>query len=380
MMPSVRSFLLLAAILLSFAVDAAGEDTFNAPAIKVNTQTVSIREVELLFSDSMSLIKDKLRRGELSHRDLDAAIKTAWDEAVDTATQDKIMDQRADKRRKEIISYYLDRSNQNLSGDRALQAFQRLEADYVRQLRRELITAAGGEEELRAALKRRGQTMQDWENGLTRELFRRDILAMELGPVNVSPSYVKNYFDKHPELFRVDEAWRLRRIRIAKSKFSSPKVALEAAQLVTQKAKEGADFAELAAKVSEDPEVAKFGGLLMRDGKTDLPGGNFPDEEKIAEKLKDGQTSDPVDSGDYYLIVQRVGYRAAQVQTFEQASERAEALAYAEKLRAKKRELFEKLKKESFVEVLQKNPPPELLKRVRGEAIPDKGEFVAPDK
>ncbi|HYF51313.1 MAG TPA: peptidylprolyl isomerase [Planctomycetota bacterium] len=374
-----RSFALLILSFCSAALDA-GEDTFNAPAIKINTTTVSIREVEALFSDSMTLIRDKLRRGELTQRDLEPAIKTAWNEAIDTATQDKIMDLRADKRRKEIMSYYLSRAGQNLSGERAMEAFRRLEGDYVRQLRRELITAAGGEEELRAALKRRGQTMQEWEAGLTRELFRRDILAMELGPVHVSPSYVKNYFEKHPEFFRSAEAWRLRRIRIAKGKFSSPKVALEAAQLVTQKAREGTEFADLAAKVSEDGEFAKLGGLLMRDGKTDLPGGNFPEEETIAEKLKDGEVSDPVDAGDYYLIVQRVGYRAAEIQTFEKASERAEALAYAEKLRSKKRELFEKLKNETLVEVLQKTPPPELMKRVRAEFDKGKGEFVAPEK
>ena len=84
--------------------------------------------------------------------------------------------------------------------------------------------------------------------------------------------------------------------------------------------------------------------------------------------------SEPIDSGDWYVIVQRVGYRALKVQPFEDAAERAEALAYNEKLKQKKRELFEKLKDETYIEVLQKDPPPQLLKDVRSSG----GSFVAP--
>lgn len=361
---------------LALCLPSAVAETFNAPALKVNTKIVSIREVERIFSDSMVLIQDKMKRGELTPADFEPAVKTAWTEAIETATQDEIMDQRADKRRKEIINYYLARSGQNLSGEKAMEAFRRLESDYIRRLRRELITAAGGEEELRAALKRRGQTMQEWETGLSRELFRRDVLAIELGPVICSPAMIRAYYEKHPEMFRQEEAWRLRRIRLPKDRFSSPKVALEAANMLKKKALEGADFAELAAKVSDDKQFAEQGGLLTKDGKTDLPSGNFPAEEKIAQDLKDGTISDPIDAGDAFVLVLRIGHRDASVQTFEQAAERAEALAFAERLKLKKREMYEKLKNDSYVEVMQKTPPAHLLK----PKAADKGDFVAPDK
>ncbi len=349
-------------------------ETFNGPAIKVNTQIVSIRDVETVFSDSYVLIQDKLRRGELSQNNLEAAIRMAWTEALDTATQDKIMDQRADKRRKDIINYYVARAGGAIGADKAVELFKREEADYVRRLRKELVAAAGGEEELRAALKRRGQTMEQWEAGLNRELFRRDVLAMELGPIGRSAAAAKAFYEKHPEMFKQEEAWRIRRIRVAKSKFTSADVALQAAKLLCERIKAGGDFAELAAKVSEDPEFAEKGGLLMRDGKSDLPSGNFPAEEKIAETLKDGGISEPIDAGDWYVIVQRAGYRALKIQPFGEAEERAEALAYNEKLKQKKRELFEKLKDESYIEVLQKDPPANLLKDVRSGA----GTFVPP--
>jgi len=349
--------------------------TFNAPALKVNTQIVSIRQVEGIFMDSYLLIQDKLHKGELGPASLGEAIRMAWTEALETATQDSIIDQRADKRRKDIIHMYLARAGGDVSGDRALEYFRREEAYYVQLLRREMIAAAGGEEELAKALKRRGQTMREWEAGLSRELFRRDVLALELGPASRSPGAARAFYDKHPELFKQSEAWRLRRIRIAKDKFKSPEVALEAAKMVCAKIAGGADFEELALKVSSDPEFAGQGGLLTRDGKTDLPSGAFPFEERIAENLQDGRAAEPADGGAWYVIVQRVAFRPMKIQSFEEASDKAEALAYSEKLKQKRRELFDKLKHESYIEVLQKDPPAHLLK-----GVPAGGDFLPPEK
>jgi len=350
-------------------------DTFNAPALKVNTRVVSIRQIEAIYSDSYALIQDKIRKGELNAALLSPAIQKAWTEALETATQDEIMDQLADKRRKDIMRMYIERAGAaNVSGEHAVQRFKAEEARYTRMLRREMINAAGGEEELRQALRRRGQTLTEWENGLSRELFRRDVLSLELGPIVRSPAAARNFFEKNPDLFRQDEVWRLRRIRIAKSKFNSPEVALGAATLTREKILKGADFAEIASKVSDDPEYVQGGGLMTVNGRTDLPSGTFLIEERVAAALKDGEISEPFESGEYYLIVQRAGYRPLSTQKFEEAADRAEALAYSEKLRLRKRELFEKLKDQNYVEVLQKGPPANVLKGSGAEP----GEFRAP--
>jgi parvulin-like peptidyl-prolyl isomerase len=145
---------------------------------------------------------------------------------------------------------------------------------------------------------------------------------------------------------------------------------------VREKINAGADFAELAAKVSDDPDFASQGGMLTKNNKPDLPSGNFPAEERIAAGLKDGEVSEVLDAGDWFVIIQRLGYRPPQVQSFEDASERAEALCYAEKLKQRKRDLFEKLKDESYIEVMQKDPPAHLLKDVKNTA----GDFLPPDK
>jgi parvulin-like peptidyl-prolyl isomerase len=349
--------------LLSFSLCAQAGEVDNAAALIVNTQSISIHQIEALFADSQALIRDKLQKGELSRANLEPAIRMAWSEALDTAAQDALMDQRADKFRRDIIRDVLKQAGEaDFSSDRALALYKRMEGDDIRRLRRELITAAGGEDELRLALKRRGETMQEWENGLERELFRRYLLGRDLGPVIVSPSAIKAFYEKHPELFQEPETWRLRRIRVAKSKFSSAEVALQAAKMVKAKLDQDADFQELAAKVSDDPDFAKNGGLLSKDGKSDLPSGNFPEEEHIAAALQDGEISEPREVGAWWVIVQRALHSPVRTLSFAKAGAQAEALAFAEKLKQKKRELFEKLKRESYVEILKKDPPESLLR------------------
>ncbi len=299
----------------------------------------------------------------MSATNLDQAIKLAWADALDTAIQDKLLDQRAEKRKREIMHFYLDRAGAQLGPDKALEMFHRLEADYLRKLRREEIAASGGEDELRKALQRRGMTMQQWEENLAKELFRRDILAMEMGGLMVRPSEIKEYYDKHPDQFGQGEAWRLRRIRIPKTKLATPELSLQATKMVKESIEKGKDFAAIAAAMSDDPTFASGGGLLTRNGQTDLPSGNFPAEERIAAGLKDNAISDPIDAGDCYVLIQRLGHQDAHTKKFEEVSEKAEALVFAEKRKQKKKEFYQKLKRESFVEIMQPDPPEHLLRK-----------------
>ena len=358
------------ALLLGLLLAAAGAEgaegaldySDNQIALKVNAQVVSVREVEGLFADSLLLLEDRLRRGELKPEARAGAVRAAWTAALQTAIQDALLDQLGAARREEIIRWVLARANPSTLEARVLDRFHRLESDETRRLRAELIAAAGGEKELRAALKRKGQTLADWESTLPHELFRRYVLYESLGFVIVSPAAARAWYDAHPEQFRQPDAWRLRRIRVPKAKFASPEAAAEAARMIRAKLAEGADFGALAERLQYDPESDARGGVLVVEGKTGLPSGNFPAEELIARGLKDGETSAPVDAGDALLLVRREEYRPGAALAFEDAVERATALALADTLTRKKAQFFEKQKREAFVEILVAEPPARWLK------------------
>lgn len=334
----------------------------NAVAVLVNGQPVSQREVEAVFADSRQLIEARIKRGELKPESRAEALREAWGKALQTAIQDALLDRLGAERRELVIRAYVSRANPATPPERVMEAFRRLEADEARQMQQELIQAAGGEQELRLALQRRGQAWRDWEAGLRRELFRRQVLFASLGPIADSPAAARAYFDAHPEEFRREEAWTLRRIRIPKSRFAAPEVAARAAAMIRERLAQGLDFAMLAAELAYDPPHDARGGLLTVNGAAGLPGGNFPAEERIAAGLRDGEISQPVDAGEEWLIVKRESYRPAKALSFEEAAEQAAALAYADKVRQRKEEFFRKQKQEALIEVLIPNPPAKCLR------------------
>jgi hypothetical protein len=335
------------------------EDFMNLGAIRVNAQVVGVHEVEAQFLESYQLLQEKVKRGTVKGDAIDKALKDAWTAALQTTIQDTLLDQQGAKYRTRIIRSILANSAPGTYDNQMLDAFRRWEEDAVREYARQKIQAAGGEAELAAALKRKGQTLDDWKKSLSREIFRQQVLFDSLGNIPPSPKAGRAYFEAHPDEFEVKDIWRLRRIKIPKNKFSTPEAAQQAAQVIYTKIKEGYDFAQMAADLKYDPPYDASGGLLTVDGQTDLPSGNFPIEERIAKKLiaKDGQYCEPLDLDDQYLIVKREYYKAGVKPTFEDSAEKAIALAQFDRVKQKKQEFYEKQKKDSFVEILQNDPP-----------------------
>src|SRR5437762_11444732 len=88
---------------------AAGDEhrVLNTVAVRVNNQSISVLDVVNVYHDSYAVIQDRMKKGELNAANLEGAIRLAWKEALDTAVQDKILDQRAEKRKREIQNYIL---------------------------------------------------------------------------------------------------------------------------------------------------------------------------------------------------------------------------------------------------------------------------------
>jgi len=337
----------------------------NAVALRVNGQQIGLRQVQAAFSDSWHLIGERAARGDLKPGEIEAAVRKGWTDALQTTVQDALLDSLATRFRNQIIRSFVARFDPATPPTRVMDSFARIEGDEVRRLRMEMLRAAGGEAELKAALKRKGQTLREWEKGIRRELFRREVVYMNVGYIVNSPRLARTYFEAHPEEFNQPDAWRLRRIRIPKERFTTPEAAAKAAALIHERLKSGQDFASLAASLGYDPQHERAGGLMMKNGKPDQPSGTFPTEEKIAAKLKNGEISDPVEAGEAILIVKREGYREGVNPTFEEASEKASALAYAAKVKEKKEEFFARQKGDAFIEIVLKEPPEQYLKAAK---------------
>ncbi|MCW8132051.1 MAG: peptidyl-prolyl cis-trans isomerase [Planctomycetota bacterium] len=363
-MPAPRLCLHLAALAAALAAACPAQepvppdDEGNSVALRVNAHTIGTREVEALFYDSFLIIQEKLRSGDLKPELKQAAVREAWLNALQTSIQDHLLDDLGAKFRSDIKARIVASYSPSTPSSRIEDAYKRWEGDMVERMRKELVREAGGEKALRDALAKRGETWQQWEKGIVLEIYRREVLFYTLGRVRDTLTEARKYYEEHPDQFGHPDGWTLRRIRIPKAKFTTPEEAEQTAQLVYKKVTEGGvEFAKVAAALQYDPAVDKFGGMLTVDGKTGLPSGNFPAEERIAKDLKDGEVSKPVDAGDAYLIVKREAYRKALKIPWEEAADRARGLAYSENLRKMKQEFFEKQKNDAYIEILKKDPP-----------------------
>ena len=355
-------WLLVLAAVLDAAEDPAPELTENAVALRVNAAVMSVREVEWVFYASFELLQDKLRRGELKPEQKPDALQLAWKQALDAVIQDQLLDEMAQDLRDQIKLAMITRLAPGTLPSRVEDTYRRLEADHVERLRKDRVAQAGGEKKLIETLRKRGQSYLAWERGLVLDLFRGEVLAHNLGPLAVSPAAARDYFELYPEQFNVPDAWRLRRIRVPKDRFQSPEAAAQAAAMIHKQLSAGADFAELATALKYDPGFDEKGGLLHVAGKTDLPSGNFPAEERLARDLKDGRFSTPTAVPDGWLIVKREGYRPGIKQSWEQAAEKAAALAFNERFAAKKTSFFDKLKQKAHIEIVHPHLPARWLK------------------
>lgn len=334
----------------------------NAPAVRVNDKTIGLRAVERRFATTLALVERRVRREGLSSAAREKAVCKAWRETLQAVVQDELLDQAATRKREEIIRSLVRRARGEFDDRRLREYFRREEEAALRRLKRQETLAAGGEKELQAALRRRGRTRSEWEEELRREMFRREVLARELGRIFVSPAAVREYYRAHPAVFSRPTTWRLRRIVVPKKNYRSADSARQAARFVHRKLEQGADFAAVARALGNDPPYDRNGGLLVSTGKTAAVAGDFPFEESVAEQLKDGCFSAPADRGDAYVVVLREGFSEGGKIPFAAARERAEALALLELVRRRKARFYQKLKSESFIKIIMRKPPEKYLR------------------
>jgi peptidyl-prolyl cis-trans isomerase D len=154
--------------------------------------------------------------------------------------------------------------------------------------------------------------------------------------VQVTPDELRRYYSQHQDEYRVPEQVTLRQI-VIKTPAPGPdgkvdQKALDAArakaQEVLNKVKAGGNFADLAKKYSEDTATAKNGGEVgaVQRGQT------MPEIDKAAFSMSKGQTSDLIQTGLGFFIVQVTEKQAAHVKPLDEVKPQIEQAVKQEKV------------------------------------------------
>jgi len=170
-----------------------------------------------------------------------------------------------------------------------------------------------------AALAFQDLTIDRLSKKIEKQLTEESLIRMEMAPkVDVSENQVKEVYEKNKARYVTTEKYRVSHIFINSPEASLSRIenkndrkraermskmldiqAKELAYGIIEKLKQGADFAELAKKNSEDKETREIGGDL---GEVDL-NRTLPKLASAIAKLKPGKVSDVVKTSFGYHIL-----------------------------------------------------------------------------
>jgi parvulin-like peptidyl-prolyl isomerase len=148
----------------------------------------------------------------------------------------------------------------------------------------------GDEEKYKTALEQQGLTEESLRDQMRAKLLSDKLYKAITDKVKVTDADIKAYYDSHEAQFMQPESREVQHI-LVKTK--------SLADEIYAKLKNGADFAALAKKYSQDPGSKTQGGQL-----TIAKGQTVPEFDKVAFALKTGATAKPVRTQYGWHIIQ----------------------------------------------------------------------------
>ena len=151
----------------------------------------------------------------------------------------------------------------------------------------------GSDSKLAETIAAQGMTRKEFEEDLRLSLTR-DAVAKKIGAgATVSAKEVRTYYESHKATFRAPQHRQVREIRVER---------VELARKLFASLKQGADFAALARKYSEDASIRAKGGeftAIERVGNVEV--------NRVAFSLRLGEVSKPFPTVHGWHIVKAIG-------------------------------------------------------------------------
>jgi peptidyl-prolyl cis-trans isomerase SurA len=161
---------------------------------------------------------------------------------------------------------------------------------YIEQVKK---TNRLSDNDLNAALKREGQTMESYRASVKAEMEKSEIIDRQVRrKINITDEDVERYYKLNQKNYRSRERARFRHILIGLSENAPPnqvQIATEKAQDIYRRIQDGEDFGKLAGEFSDGAGRTTGGDIGWVIRGTLIAGL----EEVAFEKLKIGQVSEP---------------------------------------------------------------------------------------
>jgi parvulin-like peptidyl-prolyl isomerase len=197
-----------------------------------------------------------------------------------------------------------------------------------------------------------GMPFEDFKQQLTNQILTQRVVGQEIGSrIAISEPEMQKYYDEHKQDYVREEQVFLSQILISTEGKTEEQVAAaeKKAKDLTERARKGEKFTDLARDNSDDTETAKAGGFIGGYKKGVL----LKQIEDIVFKQKKGYVSDPmkIEKPACFLIV-RVDerYEAGQA-SFEEVKNEVEDRLREPKMEPKMRDYLTRLREEAFLQI-----------------------------
>jgi len=223
---------------------------------------------------------------------------------------------------------------------------------WLKKQRQKTIERLGGVGIFKRALKQWGLTERAYRRYLEKKYLVKELLRLEVKEkATVSDQEALQHYEANRGSYFRPEARRLRHILISVSPNATAEERAQRralAEEVLKKAREGADFAELAWNYSDDPYRVKGGDLgLVHKGRLE------PELEEAAFRLEVGQISGVIQSIYGYHIVKVEGRTPPEQLPFEAVKEAIKRRLRQKKEKALREALLSRLKEGAQIEVYE---------------------------
>jgi len=209
----------------------------------------------------------------------------------------------------------------------------------------DLIKRLGSKESFERTLSEQRITIKDLKARYREQLMTRRLIDQKVGAkIVITPIDITNYYNKNMAEFIQPEEVKLRNILISPKNDADSKKAAELARDISKRLKEGCDFAGLAKVYSAGPGASE-GGDMGYVKKGDL----MPEIEKVVFNLKEGETSDIIQTKLGYHIFTVEGKKPARTLTISEARRDIEEAIFREKVNQKVDGWVTSLKKNAYI-------------------------------
>lgn len=202
------------------------------------------------------------------------------------------------------------------------------------------------ETRLKQALAAQGMTLEDYREGLRKQLMKAKIIQLKVkNRVTVSDQDVKATFAKSQNLAAKNFRIRARHILFLVKDDKQTAAQRKKAEAALRRARAGEDFGKLAQSLSEGPS-AKSGGKLGTFGKGEM----VPAFEEAAYAADVGVPTGPVRSPFGWHVI-LVDERVIDSATLDAKKEQIRQALYEQEVEQAFRNYVEELKAQAFIEI-----------------------------